>query len=482
MGTGHRSDQISNGHPPVEMAAQLKRDEPALRSSLDFGPFVHQGQGTGPALIIGDQAEIPLLHGVFQSRRDYRMALLSQPSDVVIVRHRDEVFEHYLDEILGIGDVTYLQASNIFNDPVTVEALSWGELGDTLDTIAFMGTSFTLKPYLTTQNTWRLAKHLGEISQQEMHVCGPSPRISKRANDKLWFSDLTRQLLGRDATPPTMPAYGLAGAAAEIAFLARSCDHIVAKIPDSAGSAGNITFRSADLAGMSQKTLQHLLRIRLEATGWTDRYPILIGVWERSVISSPSVQLWIPDSASGPPHAEGVFEQHTRTAEAAFVGASKSSLPGALQKTLSAEAVLIATVLQALGYFGRCSLDSVICRTPAKPDKIHWIECNGRWGGVSIPMTVAKTLKGGRIPNGFLVMQEYRPDLQEIETQQFLARLDDLLYRKGICEEGIVVLSPPTSPLGVSVNLLAVGSNPRIVELLMNEALGRLPTKSVGIV
>lgn len=474
MRNSQRTHRHFGGVPPHQLAAQLLRDEPALRTSLEFGTFVHQGDGPDAALIIGDQAEIPLLRGVYESRRDYRMALLAKPSDAVIVRKRDTAYEHYLDTHLGIADVIYLEAREASHVPIAVNALGEGALGETLDMIATSGISFTLKPYLTTQNTWRLARHLGEVAQRDMFVSGPSPRVSRRVNDKLWFSDLTRQLFGRDATPPSMAGYSLAAAAAEMAYLAEQSERVVAKVPDSAGSAGNIMFRSADLRGKSLATLETLLENRLHATGWTDRFPLLIGIWERHVQCSPSVQLWIPGRADGPPVAEGVFEQHTRNAEAAFVGATISRLPDAVQDDLGTEAVTIATVLQKLGYYGRCSFDAVVVQPPGASPAIHWIECNGRWGGVSIPMTLAQRLKGGRLPQGFLVVQEYRSDMPRMGTASCLTRLGDLLYRKGRQEAGLILTAPPTAADGMSVSLLAIGNAPGQVGLLIKEAFKRL--------
>jgi len=467
-----QSDLTTVRQPALDLAARLLRDEPALRSSLDFGRFVQQGQGFGPTLIIGDQAEIPLLRDALTTRRDYRMALLAKPTDVVIVRQQDIAYEHYLESHLGISNVTYLAPANPGNAPIAVLARTDNDLSGKIGKLA--GSGFTLNTYFTTQNSWRLAQHLGESAKQLTQVSGPSARVSKRANDKLWFTDLTRQLFGKTATPPTMSGYTIAAAAAEIVYLAKSCDQVVAKIPDSAGSAGNFTFRSADIAGNSERAMQHILRARLEATGWKDTFPILIGVWERDVLCSPSVQLWIPQPESGTPICEGVFEQHTRNTEAAFIGAAISTLPSEMQGTLSAEAITIASVLQALGYFGRCSFDAVIHKTQDGANEIHWIECNGRWGGVSIPMTLAKTLNEGTLPDGFLVVQEERHDFPEAKTAECLTLLDDLLFRKGQQEEGLIMTAPPTGSGSFAVNLLALADTASQAGFLIEKALARL--------
>lgn len=468
----HHIGDVTSGQQLSDLTARLLRDEPALRSSRDFGPFVYQGKGGGPSLIIGDLSEIPLMPHVLNAQRDYRMALLARPADIVIVRDRDTTYEEYLASHLGISDVTYLEAPRSFNGPVAVAARKSLDLSHKLMQLADNG--LTLNTYFTTQTTWRLAKYLGDAVCRAMHVCGPSPRLSQRVNDKLWFTDVTRQLIGKTATPPTMRGYNLAAAAAKIAYFARRSDRVVAKIPNSAGSAGNVTFLSADIATKSEQALRSMLNARLAATGWTGQFPILVGVWDSDVRCSPSVQLWVPHRSDGLPYTEGVFEQRTRNVDAAFIGASLSALPPAMQARLSEEAVMIATVFQALGYYGRCSFDAVIHSNSDGEDDIHWIECNGRWGGVSIPMTLAMRLNGGTMPEGFLVVQEYRKDLARLTTQDCLMLFDDLLFCKGHQEEGLIITSPPSGRDGLSVNLLGIGSTPHLADLLIKEAMSRL--------
>ena len=74
---------------------------------------------------------------------------------------------------------------------------------------------------------------------------------------------------------------------------------------------------------------------------------------------------------------------------------------------------------------------------------IHWIECNARWGGVSIPMTV-----GGRIdPSGsaLVVLQRKSPLAAQVEMEAMLNQLGDTLLRLPDRREGVVLLSPPDS-------------------------------------
>src|SRR5690606_17302709 len=113
----------------------------------------------------------------------------------------------------------------------------------------------------------------------------------------------------------------------------------------------------------------------------------------------PSVQLWIPprpaaeEGAPADPVVEGVFTQLLGSA-GEFMGGAPSRLPAAVQARLAQEAVYLGGLLQALGYVGRCSLDAILVGDDPHGATPHWIECNGRWGGMSIPMTLANRLVG----------------------------------------------------------------------------------------
>jgi len=75
---------------------------------------------------------------------------------------------------------------------------------------------------------------------------------------------------------------------------------------------------------------------------------------------------------------------------------------GAIQRRqmtgyFASEALTLASPLQSLGYIGRASFDALLVGASPEQATIHWIECNARWGGVSIPMTAARRLLGSRI-------------------------------------------------------------------------------------
>jgi hypothetical protein len=455
------------------IAQRLVADEPALLGSLDFGPYVRQGTGPGPSLLIGDQSEIGLLTSAQDTLLDYRMAHLARTNDHVLVRRRDADFETYLARHLGLENVTFLELARSAVLPVAKLAFASSALIDRLAGIASQSGGLTVIPYLATGNIWRLAQAIGDTAKQVVHVCGPSPRVTARCNDKLWFTRLAGSVLGGDATPPTMSAYGPAAAAAQVAHLSKRAAQVVIKVPDSAGSAGNVRVSSARLVTKTLPDIRDFLLDRLHATGWKDTYPVLVGVWDDHVESSPSAQLWIPKLDQGNPFAEGVFEQTVMGEVAAFTGAKRAALSESIRRKFVSEAQQMAEVLQKIGYYGPCSFDAVICAEKNGGNKTHWIECNGRWGGVSIPMTVAAASNTLRPFGGLVILQETLRQTW-LTTFELLAKLDDLLYRDRSPANGIILLSPPTATQGTLVNFLVVADTQAAARKLCDKAMQRL--------
>src|SRR5690606_34224305 len=79
---------------------------------------------------------------------------------------------------------------------------------------------------------------------------------------------------------------------------------------------------------------------------------------------------------------------------------------------IAREAVLLASLFQQLGYFGRCSFDTILVGPDPATAEVHWAECNGRGGGTSIPMTLVNRLTGdwAETPLAVVVPEEPVPD------------------------------------------------------------------------
>ncbi|MEM8752712.1 MAG: hypothetical protein AAGF90_07025 [Pseudomonadota bacterium] len=432
-----------------------------------------QGEAEGARLLTGDQTGVALVDPARNAHLEHRMALLAGPGDVVLLRRRSPAFEDYLGSVLGLSGVAFLEP------PRGCGALLADARGrpSLLQRIveAHAGRHLTIAPYQANGDAWRLAQAIGQRTGRLVHVAGPSPRMARRANHKLWFADLARRVLGRDAIPPTMAAYGPAAAAGLIARFAREADHVVLKVPDSAGSAGNLKIESRLVRDWPRARLRGFLKSRLDALGWRGAYPILAGVWDADVYASPSVQMHIPRAGDGPPVDLGVFEQVVKGEKGEFVGAAPAALPQSVTARLSKEAIAVAATLQALGYYGRCSLDAVLKRPAggagASPT-IHWIECNGRWTGVSIPLVAAERRLGAR-SKGFVVAQHAWSERRRLTVEAVVARLGEILYRPGAAE-GVLLLAPPSAADPPTVACAAVAADQTRAEALSAEADRRI--------
>ncbi len=455
-----------------EVAAALVRDEPALVSSLDFGPRVRQGIGPGPSVWIGDPVGIPLIAPKDAGFLDHRLAPLARDGDCVMVRRRAPEFEAYLADCLGVGDISYIDADAESVLPVAAQCRSTTSLFDALTAALRAGNSITLQPYVAHGHVWRLAAELGTRTGLDVYVAGPGPRIMRRSNDKLWFWDLARRTVGAGSVPPTWAAYGPAAAAGHVARLVRQYGQAVVKVPDSAGAAGNLRIDASGLPSRSPLAIRELLVRQLAALGWEGAFPVLVGVWESGVTRSPSAQVWIPAQADGPPAVLGLFEQVVEGEAGAFIGARPARLPPALETRMIAEASAIGRVLQNLGYFGPCSLDAVISSGPEGLADLHWIECNGRWSGVSIPLSVARRWYHGRIPGGLVILQEKLVAPGISSTSGLVAALADLLLRKSN-SEGLVLMSP-ANPGWSRFNAFAMAATQPRAEEIARAALARL--------
>lgn len=451
-----------------EVIERLVRDEPAFRTSKDFGPYVRQGDGAGPSLLIGDQSTIELYSRADASTLDHRMTLLAGPSDIAIVRRRSRSFETYLHDALGLEGLTFLEMNGDDPRPVCAQCRTEPKVFERLTEKLLKSSGLTVKSYLTTGHDWRLAQALGDATRCTVHVHGPAPRIGHRANDKLWFWRQARRILGTRTVPPTFHAFGPAAAAAQVARVAASGGDAIVKVPSSAGGTGNLRLPANIVGGLTLAQVRALIVGRLHAAGWQDTYPILVGVWEKNASQSPSAQVFIPLPHDGPPRIDGLFEQRISGPQGQFVGAVPAILPDQIHNRMIQEAKRLAMVFQALGYFGYCSFDALLL----EDGTLHWIECNGRWSGVSIPLAAAR-IHVGHISGGIAIAQDHmgRPG---INTEALIDTLDDLLYRKGNSRGGLLLLSPPSEAGPLLFNAVAVAATQSAAEDLLEEGRRRL--------
>lgn len=442
------------------LAKHLSANEPALNRVDMFGPKVHSGMGEGPALFFEDHSEVALFEQTGDVPLAYRSFLLGGENDVFLLAgRRFPEFEAYCRSALGLGATTVLEpaaAPGATVVPLSLRCAADPTLLTRLCDAARLEGTFTLVPYMGTGNAWRLASAIASQSGVEVFVAAPPPRLTRRVNDKLWFLERIRETLDINASPLTYSVFGPAALAARLRALASRCPRVAVKVPDSAGSLGNVMIRSDAIAGKSLTQIRQMVFDILTERGWQSSYPLMVGVWDHPVVASPSVNVWIPDRQEGPPIIEGLFSQALSGDEAEFIGAEPSDLPKPLEDRILFGAACLAQYFQNLGYFGRCGFDTILVGASVEEASIHWIECNGRWGGVSLPITVANRLIGDWARKSIVIIQQIHLAMPPRPFPAILDLLKEHLFSLPDRPEGVVLLAPGRLVDGSGLNLMVI--------------------------
>lgn len=459
----------------ARLAALLRADEPALSSTDVFGPLVGTGLGQGPAVVIGDHREISLATEEGAQFYEYRLSHLAAAGDVLLISgNRNTDFERYREHALGLGSLEVLVLPDRKVDgpmPLALRCRRDRTAMNRIVEIARRAGELTVMPHIGMGHAWMLAAAVAEFAHVPVHVAAPPPRLTRRANDKLWFGRRVTDVLGRGARPPLRAAYGPTALAAHAADLSHRSERVAIKVPDSAGSFGNISFASADVAALTLGQLRARLLAILYGLGWRRQFPLLVEVWDSPVLSNPSVQAWVPKVGQGLPVVERIFEQIVEGEEGTFVGSVPTALSQGWNDTIAAEATRIAVLLQELGYFGRCSFDAVITGGSFGAAELHWIECNGRWGGVSIPMTLSNRLMGDWRRRPFVVAQRSGLALPKRRFADALALLGERLFRVDARPTGIILLDPLGIERGSALHLMAIADDVEHAKSLATDAV-----------
>lgn len=461
----------------ASLAADIRLSDASIDDLSPFGAGVHKGVGAGPCVWFGDTAEIPLLGRNPEARFDYRLAWLARDNDIVVTGGRQfPAFEAYQSGWLDAPGLRYLNV-----DPETAsprratsticlrDPAGFDRLCDALAGQA----SVTLHAHITTGTIWALAACLSQTTGAEVFVAGPPPLLSRRANNKIWFGEVARRLLGSGTVPPKRTAHSGSALTRHVAELAGQWDRLVVKVPDSAGSVGNFPLRSEDIRGLKPAALRRHLMGALSIYGRAPTFPMLVEVWDANVLTSPSVQTWIPHPEEGPPLIENIFEQVLHGEHATFSGAVSAELPSPVEAALTAGAQQLATLFQQLGYFGRCSFDAIVTGASLDKGAVHWIECNARWGGASIPMSLVHRLaEPGAQPHYSIVQNDDGP-FRALDFADVLREFADVAASPDL-RSGILFLTPGVTEAGLGCHFLSFGTDTVAVADLAVSTMRRL--------
>ena len=450
------------------MANRLLADEPALNNTDFFGPHVSSGLSGAPALLFEDHSAISLFNMREDSPLEYRALLLAGKDDIVLIGSQQfPSFEAYCRDRLCLGQALIARPKpSTRNRSVSVpeRCIADAAVMELICAHARRHGGLNIVPYIGTGSAWRLATIVASRSATDVLVAAPPPRLTRRVNDKLWFAERIRELFDRDALPESHSVFGPAALSARVAALGSRFDRVVVKVPDSSGSLGNVVLPSADIARWSLSDLRKRILDILEERGWRGTYPLMVGVWDYPVIASPSVNIWIPKADDGLPIIESVFTQILSGTAGEFIGATPSDLPEFWQHRIVQEAMAIASLFQLLGYFGRCGLDAILIGGSCDDAALHWIECNGRWGGVSTPITLANRLIGNWCEKAVLIVQQTQLAMPPRSFDSILALLGDRLFDARASRQGAVILVPGRIVDGSGLNIMLLAETPEMAQ------------------
>jgi hypothetical protein len=379
------------------LAACIRRECPSLALQEDFQDLVPDRLDDAPTLHLDDLSEIAHFE-VGRDARYYqeRARLRAGNGDFVATGAPvAEGYESYCCEKLGLGSVHWLHARPAQN-PLRIAEACWEDhrIRSLLVDSIRAGSLRYLHPHMGTFAVWELAALLRDASQRSVKVIAPPPRLSAWVNDKIVFAEVVSRLFGRDFVPRTLSAFNFAILADRVRKLASSSPTMGFKLPNAAGADGTIVLDGRTFVDKPLWLVREKLKQALSAIDWNGASELLVDHWETEIVCSPSAQLWIPPQEQGEPIVEGIFTQIVEGPTGIFVGSAPARLPGEVTEEIATRCWLLGRLFQRLGYVGRCSFDLILVGTSPTAARLEFIECNGRWGGTSAPMTLMNRLVG----------------------------------------------------------------------------------------
>jgi hypothetical protein len=91
---------------------------------------------------------------------------------------------------------------------------------------------------------------------------------------------------------------------------------------------------------------------------------------------------------------------------------------------------MLGIFLQELGYVGRCSFDTIMHGASLEGAQLKFVECNGRWGGTSLPMMLYRRLFGKNSRFSYLARDCSDKRLKGIDFQDLMRIFKDSLFNK----------------------------------------------------
>ena len=440
------------------LAACMVREDPALAPE----PWVQSLSATrtelGPTLHLDDLGDIPLLDRFYDvSFFQDRARLRAVDGDLVAsCTPADSAFEAYCRDVLGLGRVEWLHPKPI-RSPMRVAGSCWADRSVRHALVHAMRTGAlrSVHPHIGSFPVWATAHLLRSKARRPLQVIAPPPELCRRVNDKLWFAAVVERLFEARLVPKTLRVANYAALAHAVQRLAARSKSLVVKVPDSAGGGGNLLLPSELFTGRTVGEVRRELKRQMAELPWEVGEPLLVSRWEEAVLGAPSAQMWIPPEAIGEPVIEGLFLQSMEGPRAEFVGCRRARLPQVVGAELAERSWLVARLFQRLGYVGRCSFDLLLIGPDLGRCRIEFIECNGRWGGTSVPMTLVNRLVGDWAERPHAVRRCPVEGASEIRFADLLEWFRDELFDRRTGRGSLVFFNPGRLRCAAGTDVLA---------------------------
>lgn len=108
-----------------------------------------------------------------------------------------------------------------------------------------------------------------------------------------------------------------------------------------------------------------------------------------------------------------------------------------------------------------------------KAGTLHWIECNARWGGASIPMSLVQRLAAKGEHPQYVIVQNDSSAFRKLQFADALREFADVSPPPDLAS-GILFLSPNLMESGAGCHFLAFGADTKAAARLARATLRRL--------
>ncbi len=378
------------------IATRLLHDHSELEIDPLFKELVADELTDAPSLHVDDLTEIRCVQNFERAFLQERARLRAVEGDMLATSMPPiPGYEDYCCQTLGMGSVQWIRPRTRL-DPLRLAEACWEDRDVRRDLVhAIRSTDLHyVHPHMGSRAAWELALLLSQASHRPVKVIAPPPTVTQFVNDKGSFNTLVQSMFGLDSTPACSVAWNMASVAKRLQSLDSSAKYVAIKLPNSTNGAGNLLIPMTHVHGKALADIDAMLHERLQELHYESGDELLVTLWVDHIVASPSAQLWIPPPRQGPPLLEGVFLQTIEGNSGRFGGFSYAELPDHLLQQVTKQCLQLALVFQLIGYVGRCSFDLLLVGQNFDDANLKFIECNGRWGGTSLPMTLMNQVFG----------------------------------------------------------------------------------------